>query len=206
MTKGKWLIFISLGIVVAVVVFLLVFFQRGSNAPSDISKDEVTPQKEVETKVREYSDPAGFSFSYPDTLTLEKQEVDETTYSSINLVPGTTAEPITIVVADSEFTSPELWLKKNVSQQDAKTAQKLTLGDMQALQTVTSKGTITVAFDDQVLFKVVAPPNASETTKKAYSTIIASFAFKPPEIQPASGSSNADEDTAVEFEGEEVIE
>lgn len=207
MTEGKWVIFIFLGIVLAVITSFLVLSKRELQVSSPRASDGAVNGAKSQVQVREYTDPAGFSFSYPDILTLEKKELDDATYSSIELVPGPGEKPISITVADSEFTSAADWLNKNSSATDDKTAEKLTLGDLDAIQVTTTKGTVTVAFDQNVLFTVTLPKDASDATKKAHSLIIATFSLKPPEIQPAeTGVDAAGDDAGVEFEGEEVIE
>lgn len=197
----------GLGMIVAVAAFLFILSQKKTN-PEVLSSNDTQNADDAhkEPQVKEYTDPAGFSFSYPDSLTLEKQEADETTYSSIELTSDPGEKPIAILVKDSEVPSLASWLSKNVLPADVSKSKTLKLGDLEARQTVTTDGLTSVALDQNVLFTITLPPNSSETTVKAYNLITATFVLKPPEIQPAQETSSGIEDNAVEFEGEEVIE
>ncbi len=204
MTKGKWILFIILGIALAAVVVFLIVARRNSAANLPSSENTIEAPPPVQAQIRAYTDPAGFSFSYPDIMTLEKNEIDDdSTYSSIKLTDGD-APRITILVEDTAIGSLEEWLEQNTS-----TAAKITdlkLGDLDAQQVSTTKGITTVALDQGVLFTVWLAPNSSPDEAKAYATVISSFIFKQPEIQAAPESAGNGEDSYVEFEGEEVIE
>lgn len=205
MTKRKWLLFISLGVVVGFSSFLIIFL-RGTPGSQEKASEKLETEVEVPQPVtKTYTDPAGFSFSYLDNVTLEKKEADdEKVYSSLEITASDLEKPLVILVEDTTFSSLDEWQKEVVPASFSGKAVSLDVGDLKARQLVVSGETITGALDQGVLFTFRLPSSSPGELKKAYGQILTSFAFTPPE--PPAEISDTGQEEMIEFEGEEVIE
>lgn len=212
MSKKSGLILIS-----GLIIFTLIFFLVSTNkkeAPTTIKGDlqlsAISPTPNISLKMKEYIDPSGFKFSYPDNLKLEKKTPSKTqTYSLLEISSSSYSGKITFDVTGSNFQSIDEWFK---DKKDIKTSgvKKIKLGDVEARQYELNKNIVTIAFDNGVLFTIVANLQDQRVLWNTVNNqIVSSFAFVAPPADssatPSSDSSSSYSDD-LEYEGEEIIE
>lgn len=148
----------------------------------------------------EYSDPSGFSFSYPDNLSLDKKEtIDESTYADLQLSAKGVNGSLSLKIVDSKFKTIDEWIKSNQTS-SSQAPKEVTLGNLEALEITLNDRILTGALDQGVLFTIEMPKIEEEFWMKVYQKILESFSFAAP--QPENVGSTDD----VVFEGEEVVE
>lgn len=199
--------------VLGVVMVGLIFFimNRGASPKTEVKDRLATTQittestKPVNLTPKAYNDPAGFSFSYPGQLTLNKKESkDQNVYSQIELILGKNDGSVKLDVEGSEIISTSEWAKKEKI--DEKGIKQLKLGDLKGIQYEQDNKIITVAFDQGVSFLfTVDYKQDKEYWAKILDTITTSFKLAPPPpVESSVGTSSGDE--GFVDEGEEVIE
>lgn len=159
-------------------------------------------QDEKKTVYKKYTDEAGFSFSYPEEVEINKNEVkDESIYSSLEISTKKEAGKISFLVTSSNLTAID-----NYFTQEKKTVKKLKIGEMEARQFEDKEKIVTVALDQGALFTVTVDyKNNKSYWQGVNNKIISTFAFSPPEQNDSSsqGSTNGQDD--VIYEGEEEV-
>lgn len=209
------IIFISVLLVVGLGVagLILVFVPKKQN--NSLSTPQVNlnqtgeevkePQKikPSETDI-EYVDPAGFSFSYPDNLSISKAEInDPSTYADLLVSSKEISGSLNLKITDSKFKSLDDWLK--INQISASNTPKETkLGTFKAQEVKTADRLLLGALDQGVLFTIEMPLVEQDFWMKVYNKILADFTFVSPETKTSSQISNSSSD--VIFEGEELVE
>jgi len=204
-------VFIGLGALI-VIVLSIVIVQNKSYKPSPSVKinslsTSQAPESAASQTTQEYSDPAGFKFNYPDTITVSQKETnDENVYSSLVVASSKTPGKMTINAVSSELLALDDLIKSKASVTDVK------LADLDAKQYTEKGNTITLALDEGVLFTLTVSSGGNVNFwNEVNNKIISSFTFDAPEkAQVKSDTSTADPgsagDSDVSFEGEETIE
>lgn len=190
----------SLVIVLITAAIWVLFFRPQNNSLSNpsVSNTAVVEIKPSETLIQ-YVDPAGFSFNYPDNLSITNQEIeDDSTYASLILNANGVNGSLRLEISDSKFKTIEEWLKLN--QGDSK---EVKLGNIQALEVKTKDRLLLGALDQGILFTIEMPLLQEQFWTIVYNKILSDFAFAAPESTNSSAV-NSSED--ISFEGEEVIE
>lgn len=190
-------------VMMAVVGKMLLFPTTGKKLNSPTSQDtsdlEIIPSETL----KEYSDPSGFSFNYPDNLDLLNNEAtDSATYADVNLSVKNKEGTLHLKIADSKYKTIKDWAASDKGATlEATNSSKL--GDLTAMELKSADKLILGAIDQGILFTVEIP-NKDDFWQKVYKKVIADFSFAPQETDAGqSGSSSSDD---VSFEGEEVIE
>lgn len=184
----------------------MVFLKPRTNPLSPVvSFQETASNKPIvpsETAIT-YTDPTGFSFNYPDNLTLAKNDqIDANTYADIQLTAKGVNGSLSLKIVDSKFKSLDDWLKAN--QTVAKNSTEVKLGNLKAQEVKISDRLLLGALDQGILFTIEMPLIEEQFWMKVYNKILADFTFTPPDNAGAGGSSVSSGD--VSFEGEEVVE
>lgn len=199
MTRKTVLLLCVLG---AAATLILIFYrnqQKTSLFTPVANQDETTKQTSPSETFIEYNDPSGFSFSYPDNLTLEKNEIeDNSTYADLKLSAKEVNGSLNLIIADSKFVSLSDWLKKNAL---TAVSKEVSLGNLKALEVKTNDRLLLGALDQGVLFTIEVPLIEEDFWMKVYNKILSEFIFAPPQQEAVSSSSEG-----VSFEGEEVVE
>ncbi|MBI2040324.1 hypothetical protein HYT18_04585 [Candidatus Microgenomates bacterium] len=193
------------GAVGLTVIGLILLYLRQQNPLSSPQSNLVKTVKEVKPSQTyiEYTDPSGFSFSYPDNLSISKAEIeDTTTYADLQLFSQDVNGSITIKITDSKFTSLDDWLKENKIPPD-NISKEVRLGNLNGLEVRTSDRLLTAALDQGVLFTIELPLIEQDFWMKVYEGILAEFTFVSPDTTASQGTSDSSD---VIFEGEEVVE
>lgn len=191
---------IILLLVIVVLVIGMLFFLTRSNkpltSPQSIQTTKIIP---AETLI-EYSDPSGFTFSYPDNLSLSKNNIeDDSTYADIQLSSKEVNGSLNLKITDSKFKSLDEWL--NLNKSASKEAPKeVKLGNLKALEVKLADRLLMGALDQGVLFTIEMPRVEEDFWMKVYDKILSSFSFV------AAETTTSDSTEEIIFEGEEVIE
>lgn len=204
--KKKSVFPIILGIAIIITGLLTYNFYRNNSAPDQkLNSPEIVKKAEPSETVIDYSDPAGFSFSYPDNISIAKAEAEDSeTYTDLQLFSKDVSGSITLKITDSKFTSVDGWLTENkISESNIKTAKKL--GTLEATEVRTGDRLMLAALDQGVLFTVEMPLIEQEFWVKVYDKVLTDFAFNSPETGNSTEISAVSDDE-VFFEGEEVVE
>lgn len=193
----------GVGIAVIAAVFGGLYFslQNQKTTSALPTPQAVSPQEATPVPSTTYKDDSGFSFVYPQTITIAKQEIkDSTTYSDLKLSSPGLLQSMGVKVTDTKLTSPDQWISQNKSTLTSPVVKDITFGGIAAKEIRTSDKIIIVAIDQGVLF-VLDAPKAQESV---YNTIASSFTFAPQASAQTSSpvSSDSQDDSVVE----EVVE
>jgi|GEM_PF-1722865 len=211
MSSRNLVIFIIIGLAVAGWAIFKTISGRSSKliSPTGNLSKQSSPTA-LPIRYFTYNDPAGFKFSYPDTLTATSPStLRDDFYSQIELKSQKYQGAITIVAKNTNVTDLNQWLINNKIETKTISVRDLKLADLNAKQFANNGKTTTVALDQGVEFTVLlSATNNPAYWITAYNKILGSFAFVDPVSQNQDQNSAADTSgsDAVEYEGEEVIE
>jgi len=203
-------VFIGLGVLI-VLVLTIVIVQNKSYKPSPSVKinslsTSQSPESATSQTTQEYSDPAGFKFNYPDSVTVSpKDTIDDSSYSSLIVASSKNQGKMTIDAVSSELIALDDLIKSKTSVSDVK------LADLSAKQYAEKGNIVTLALDKGVLFTLTVSSGGNVTFwNEVNNKIISSFAFAAPETTQVTSDTSAPAadsgDSDVSFEGEETIE
>lgn len=152
---------------------------------------------------KEYTDPSGFTISYPDNLSLTTSELtDANTYADLLLSSKEVSGSLTLRITDSEFKTLEEWIKEN--KLTAFSPKEVQLGNIKALEVKLKDRLLLGALDQGIFFTVELPLIEEGFWNPVYQKVLSDFAFAAPEAATSQSSSAASSD--VVFEGEELVE
>ncbi len=211
MNKAAGLVLIVISaLIIAAVVFLSIFKNKKNVSFLTPVKPTPAPTKKVVSgKLKEYIDPSGFKFSYPEEfLITAKEATDQSTYSHLEITSPKVSGQISIRVADSSLKTIDDWFENNKISTKTGEVKNIKLADLEARQFKSKDELITIALDEGVLFTITVDPKENKdlwfaTNKK----IIDTFLFVAPPEEDTNNSIPVDESSdEVIFEGEEIIE
>ena len=160
----------------------------------------------ISTKTKNFSDPSGFKFEYPENLTPETiDKKDPDYYSSILLKDKSKTGKMTINLTSTKYTTVEEWAKNN--KEIANNSIDTMLADLEAKKISSSGKLMIVAVDVETLISLTAdfPNEETEYWNSTVKTVADSFEFEQPAVQNVTSQSESSTDDVV-FEGEEIIE
>lgn len=191
---------IGMLVVISIVVLRKPADSKSSQSPLTGLQNIVKSNKPSET-LKEYTDPSGFTISYPDNLSIVNNEItDDVTYADIQLTSKDVSGSINIKITDSKFTILNDWLKLNAVA--AVATKEVNLGSLKASEITTNDRVLLGALDKGIFFDIEMPKIEQTFWTKVYEKVIANFSFVTPETTTTSNASSGD----VSFEGEEVVE
>jgi len=183
-------------LIAAVVIGLMATGVIVFNRPAT-QQTEIKNIKPSET-LKEYSDPSGFTISYPDNLSLTKNDItDESTYADIQLNSKDISGSLNLKISDSKFATLDEWLKLNKG-----TSKEIQLGSLKGMEILTSDRLLFGALDKNIFFTIEVPLLEKDFWMKVYNNVLITFSFSAPETVNPTESSPED----VSFESEEIIE
>lgn len=196
----KLVLFLGLTGIVVIGLFLLNSGKKG-NLTSPFSNQTITKKSNPSETLTTYEDPSGFTLSYPDNLSITKQDVtDNNTYADIQLSSKDVNGSLKLNISDSKFKTIDEWIKSNnIATQSAK---QVKLGNLPATEIKTKDRLLLGALDKGVLFSIEIPLIEEDFWMKVYNKVLAGFTFTAPDTTQTSSDSSSD----VSFEGEEVVE
>lgn len=153
---------------------------------------------------KEYFDPSGFTFSYPDNLSIVKKDLeDNNTYADLQLASKEVNGSLLLKISDSSFATLDDWLKLNQAATQA--SKEVKLGNLKAVEVKTNDRLLLGALDKGVFFSIEVPLIEQDFWMKVYNQVLTDFSFTAPETVASEGNIN-DSSTDVVFEGEDVVE
>ncbi len=174
-----------------------------SNLKAPEIKKEITPS---ETSI-EYTDPSGFSFNYPDNLSItnnnSSENPDPNAYADLQLFSKDKNGSLSLKIVDTKLKNLDEWLKSNNSSSTSAIEKKF--GQMNALEIKTADHLILGSIDQGVLFTIEMPLIEQPFWNSVYKKVLADFNFAAPDTANQSSTTVAAGDEVV-FEGEEVVE
>lgn len=186
---------LSGGLIVLFGIGVLAFFLN-------INKTEKQQEKVLikllpSATLKDYTDSSGFSFTYPDNLSITKNDPqDGSVYADIQLNAADSRGGLHLKIADSKFTSIDQW---------AKGGKEVTLGSLKAQEIKDNNKILLGALDQGVLFTIeVTTADQEEYWTNVYNTVRSNFSFNQETAgnnQQVAGDSFDD----VTFEGEETV-
>lgn len=202
---------VSVLLVAGLVGFLILNPNEGEapvSAPE--AKKEATPSQ---TYI-DYADPAGFSFSYPDNVSIankvsenEDTVKDPDAYADLQLFSKDKSGSINLRIADTKFKTLQEWKKDNQIPESVQASEKM-LGQLKASEFKTTDRLFLAAIDQGVLFTVEMPLIEEPFWNEVYNKVVSGFVFEVPQTEVAStgGGTAVSSGDEVIFEGEEVVE
>lgn len=199
--KTAILFILTLGIIALVVKFVFFSPKTYLNTPQ-ISLEKKT-QIEPSKTLKSYTDPSGFTLSYPDNLSLINNEAtSSSTYADISLAQKDINGSLNLKIMDTKFKSLDEWLKSTSSQN----SKEVKLGNLKALEVTNNDRILVAALDSGVLFTLEIPfADQKDFWMNVYSKVSEGFSFSSPSANN-NASQGADNSSDVSFEGEEVVQ
>lgn len=207
MKNIKLILIICIIVVIAVLGFVLLKPENNNLKTGSLLNPLTNQIKTTEPSktLKEYQDPAGFSFEYSDNLSITNNEIeDNSTYASLQLTSNDVSGNLSLTIVDSKYKTIEDWLKAN-KEATIGNPKEVKLGNLKAYEIKTNDRLLTAAIDQGILFTIEMPLVEEGFWTKVYNQISTSFSFGLPENTTSStntGYSNSD----ITFEGEEVVE
>lgn len=186
------------------------FLSKQEKSPDSVVSPfagQITPvyEKMPSKSLKEYSDPSGFSFNYPDNLSLTKNEATGSgIYADLQLTSKEVDGNLNLKIQETKLASTEEWLKE--SKKVGIEGKQAQWGSLNSQSVEDKDGILFAAVDQGVVFTMeVSYGGQKDFWQGVSDPILSSFAFSSESSQDtgqASGSSAED----VVFEGEEIVE
>ena len=196
-------------LVIIIVLLILgawyLFFRPSSNLASSTSQSLSTFQTQKKAQPSEtlidYEDPSGFSFSYPDNLSISKADLDDNTYADLELSSKDVSGSLSLKITDSKFKTLDEWVKLN-REASKEEPREVKLGTLKAIQITTADRIMLGSLDQGIFFSIEMPKIEENFWNKVYDKLTSNFSFVSPSTASSQGTSSDD----VSFEGEEVVQ
>ena len=171
-------------IIAAILVLLtaagLFWYFKTQNPNSGLVQKEISIQ-EADIKSDNYlthQNFAGFSFEYPDNLTLKETELDNpAVYASIEL-SAPSGEMINLRVYDDQFADLDEWLNNFEAENVVVDMANVLWADLSAksFEAGTPRKLFTVTVEDGIVYRLESPVGSS-FIKSAHEHLVSSFKF-----------------------------
>ena len=196
-------------LVIIIVLLILgawyLFFRPSSNLASSTSQSLSTFQTQKKAQPSEtlidYEDPSGFSFSYPDNLSISKADLDDNTYADLELSSKEVSGSLSLKITDSKFKTLDEWVKLN-REASKEEPREVKLGTLKAIQITTADRIMLGSLDQGIFFSIEMPKIEEGFWNEVYNKLTSNFSFVSPSTASSQGTSSDD----VSFEGEEVVQ
>lgn len=203
LANKKFLLAGALVIVILAAISLFFFWPKKESPLSPQVWETTTFKKpEAPAKLLSYKDPLGFSFSYPDSFSLNTHPEDSQNYADVELTAknGT----VKFLVSDTIYEDINAWQKeefKNANFLDTK------LGNLEAKKVYTDTKIILATLWDGMLFQVEATPADNKELVKTMDTIL-TYLQIPETANYTDGTTSTppDSTSTTEVTEEEIIE
>ncbi|OGE72709.1 hypothetical protein A3H40_00140 [Candidatus Daviesbacteria bacterium RIFCSPLOWO2_02_FULL_38_15] len=192
------------GLVLALIAGVVFIIYRPQQNPLITGSINQSDSKIVPSEIlKTYNDPSGFTFDYPDNLSLTKNETENPSfYADIRLSSKDVDGNLALKISDTTFSSLDDWLEVNKGN-SKNTPKEVKLGNLKAMEIKTEDRLLLGALDSRVLFTIEMPKIEEDFWNKVYSKVLADFTFVAP---TAEDSQTSGDQSDVAFEGEEVVE
>lgn len=202
---------LSTGVIIAVILFYTVIKTDSTESPQPETQnqEEPTPTPVVPSASKEsYADEAGFTFSYPSDVVVEKKDLAKADYSRLQMTSSRAKGSIDIQASDTTEKTVDAWLKENKAEATESASTPVKLGHVDAKELKSDDSLSLVALEKGVVFTITAQSDTDFAYwEKVYRVIVDSFTFTLPEEDTSAAPAPAqDTSGGIMFEGEEVIE
>lgn len=199
MNKKTFILFAGILVILGLGTKILFFSNKGSEASP--STTQILKQKpEVSNTLKSYSDPSGFSFNYPDNLSILPNDLkDANSYADLQLVSKDIEGSLHLKITDSKLKTLDEWVEKTGSKNAPK---EVMLGNLKAVELEVGDKIELAALDLGILFNIQV--DKSSYFQKVYEKVLADFTFIQPTQASTSEGIRGEDD--ISFEGEEVVE
>lgn len=210
MTKKKALIIICIVgslLIIGGILFSIqqrILLQKKADITSDESINTTPAPKE---ELLKWEDPAGFSFQYPKSLTIDKHDEDTQNYAHVEMTNPDHKGRIIVWGKDTTAATIDAWLKGEKSLKDAVSVDT-TLGGNEAKKVMVKEPVaklITATLDEDIVVYVETDLGDEEYWQGVNDTIVQSFTFQTSSADEAAEGTAGDE-PAIEADEEESIE
>lgn len=204
MSKNKIIIAaVALVLIVGLVVAAVFFYKPQDKAsPLPFAGQDAGNKKSTQKVEGDeiYKDEAGFSFKYPNGITVaDITPSDNVYYSMVSLKRG--GQEMTIAMKDTNFKDAAEWLGKDeAAPPGAVLSGAVSLAGIPAKQYSAGREFLTIAVDRGVLYLVRSPKDAG-FWDSVHDIAVSTLALSKPE--PATGTGSGD---GAIYEDEEVVE
>ena len=193
----------GVGVLVAVgVIGSSIYFGFFAKKPPQKPGNEAAPKTSGQ-QLLTWDDPAGFTFDYPDGLTVDKHDEDQKNYAHIEFTSKDHPGSVIVWAKDTTAADTAAWVKAEAQFKGANVLET-TLAGLPArkiLLTTPTKMLIVGTVSDNIVFSVVSTL-ADETFWSGVQTKMTdSFAFKP-----ATGNSSGGVSDEQPVDEEETIQ
>lgn len=182
---------------------LLLGGQKNSLSSPSVSKEQAKVEIVPSKTLKSYTDPSGFSFNYPDNLSIESNELDDATYADMQLTASKVNGSLALKISDSKYKTLDEWVELNKGT-TKETPKEVKLGSLDAMEIKTSDRLLLASLDHGVLFTIEVPLLEEKFWMDVYNKVLTDFSFVSPDVA-SSGDTSFSAD-AISFEGEEVVE
>lgn len=197
-----WLV-VAVGVVVVVAIFTVFLggWKTSFSVPADI---KIASPSSPPVKLLTWTDQAGFTFQYPEGMTINKHDEDNLNYAHIEFT--SVGHPGSLIVWAKDTNALDLasWVKSDKRFVGANVLDTTFAGRPGEKILIASPASMLVVgtIDDNILFTIETTPLEPEYWNKIHDTIAGSFTF----VQEGAGG-NADSATGEEaVDEEEVVE
>lgn len=210
MVNKSIIILIAAGVLIVTVVIFVVLlrFKSSGKVATPISEIQQTPS--IAEELSTWTDQSGFSFQYPQSLSLNSHDEDKENYAHIELTSATHPGNLIVWVKDTEVGSIDDWIK----QEKIQGSLDSTLGSEAAKKVLISGDSskiLTSSIKDGYLYQIEVNPKDFNYWNKISDLISSTYKFLP--IQEKTGKTsvsaeNTSDNSSTE-EGssdEEVVE
>ncbi|MBM3205448.1 hypothetical protein FJZ41_01180 [Candidatus Shapirobacteria bacterium] len=210
MMKKIWLI---LAVVLALALIGVGgFFVWTNKNPQTLLRplSETSEREAMTFTLKDWEDPAGFKFSYPQEVTIDNHQEDEENYASLELTEANHSGRLLIWMKDKKETSLDQWV---ANQEGDPQVFDSDLGGHPAkkLAFLSPQKLLTAAFDQEVIVLVEVYPEDS-WWNDVYLQVLDSFEFIPlpgedkAKVKAPGAWSGEGGESGIIDEGEETIE
>lgn len=204
--KKKALVAGGIGIVVGLGIFsgFLLLKTRNKEALQK-SESEQLDINTVRQKLLPWDDPAGFTFEYPEGLTIDKHDEDQENYAHVEMTNPDHPGRLIVWAKDTTSADVAAWVRTEKTFKNGNVLDT-TLGGQPAkkvLVTSPAPMLVTGTIFDELLFFIESSGEDREYWSTIHETIADSFAFTPLEDESTTLGGGAED---VVVDEEEVVE
>lgn len=199
MINKKILIFLIIIIVLLGVGYKVFLFKQPNLSSPSLSKLVETENVQPSKTLKNYIDESGFSFNYPDNLSISSNELKEDNYyAQLQITTKDVGGSLALNITDSKYKTINDWIKTFTN----KTSKEVDLGSLKAME-IESDGKILLgALDSGIFFNIeVNFGESKDYWMSVYQTVLKDFAFSAPTVASDVGGFSD-----VSYDGEEVVE
>ena len=203
---------IAITVVILFTLAIVLFREKSSKIKSPVNETLTNLSNQppvISDKSKEYVDPSGFKFQYPDDVSVSTLSADsDKIYSSLELKSPKTKGSITVKVTETQLVSLNQWLKENkLNTSGSAIIKDIKLADFDAKEIQTNNKLLAVALDNNTLFEIAADfSNNKDYWMDVYRKVLTTYSFFQPQEQAPINEESAQQNEDSVYEEEEVVE